>query len=60
MASYTHVMFHVFFSYPFGLFFSLSLISLFLLNVDWIRAIGRAIVISRTKSWQHEEEDGDK
>lgn len=26
---------------------------------DWIRAIGRAIVISRTKSWQHEdEEDG--
>jgi len=27
----------------------------------WIRAIGRAIVISRTKSWQDEnEEDGDK
>jgi len=24
---------------------------------DWIRAIGRAIVISRTKSWQDENED---
>jgi len=24
---------------------------------DWIRAIGRAIVISRTKSWQDESED---
>lgn len=28
---------------------------------DWIRAIGRAIVISRTKSWQEDEDDkGDK
>lgn len=30
---------------------------------DWIRAIGRAIVISRTKSWQEdndEEEEGQK
>jgi len=28
---------------------------------DWIRAIGRAIVISRTKSWQDEsQEDNDK
>ena len=28
---------------------------------DWIRAIGRAIVISRTKSWQDEtEEDASK
>jgi len=27
---------------------------------DWIRAIGRAIVISRTKSWQDESEDHDK
>jgi len=26
---------------------------------DWIRAIGRAIVISRTKSWQEESGDGD-
>lgn len=26
---------------------------------DWIRAIGRAIVISRTKSWQDENEDDD-
>jgi len=25
---------------------------------DWIRAIGRAIVISRTKSWQDENDDG--
>jgi len=24
---------------------------------DWIRAIGRAIVISRTKSWQEDNED---
>jgi len=24
---------------------------------DWIRAIGRAIVISRTKSWQDENDD---
>lgn len=27
---------------------------------DWIRAIGRAIVISRTKSWQEEEDDDRK
>jgi len=26
---------------------------------DWIRAIGRAIVISRTKSWQDENEEDD-
>lgn len=24
---------------------------------DWIRAIGRAIVISRTKSWQEDNEE---
>lgn len=24
---------------------------------DWIRAIGRAIVMSRTKNWQEEEHD---
>jgi hypothetical protein len=28
-------------------------------SLDWIRAIGRAIVISRTKSWQDEEQDDD-
>jgi hypothetical protein len=28
-----------------------------LLLADWIRAIGRAIVISRTKSWQEDDED---
>jgi len=26
---------------------------------DWIRAIGRAIVISRTKSWQEENQEED-
>eukprot|EP00808_Paulinella_micropora_P007860 g59140.t1 len=26
---------------------------------DWIRAIGRAIVISRTKSWQDDDGDAD-
>jgi hypothetical protein len=27
---------------------------------DWIRAIGRAIVISRTKNWQENFEDGEE
>jgi len=29
------------------------------LFADWIRAIGRAIVISRTKTWQDDADDDD-